>query len=93
VLLGFVTTGQGVTLLPKCSVTTELGQGRVLAVPIHNPALLSAEVQLITRAGRQLSPAANRFCSTACRACRRFRKPPDRAAHRAGQRRRAGCRP
>lgn len=61
VLLGFVTTGQGVTLLPKCSVTTELVQGRVLAVPIHNPALLSAEVQLITRAGRQLSPAANRF--------------------------------
>lgn len=61
VLLGFVTTGQGVTLLPKCSVTTELGQGRVLAVPINNPALLSAEVQLITRAGRQLSPAANRF--------------------------------
>lgn len=61
VLMGFVTSGQGVTLLPQCAVTTELQQGRVVAVPINNPALLSADVQLITRAGRQLSPAANRF--------------------------------
>lgn len=61
VLISFVTSGQGVTLLPPCAVTTEMQQGRVTAVPIDNAALLSAEVQLITRTGRQLSPAASLF--------------------------------
>lgn len=61
VLIAFVQTGQGVTLLPPCSVTAELEHGRVCAIPIHNPALQHAEMQLITRTGRHLSPAANRF--------------------------------
>ncbi|PWF23977.1 LysR family transcriptional regulator [Corticimicrobacter populi] len=61
VAIGFVTSGQGVTLLPRCSVSTELAQGRVHAIPVHSAALGHAEVQLITRAGRHLSPAANRF--------------------------------
>jgi len=61
VLLAFVTSGQGVTLLPPCSVTAELASGRLRAIPIHNPAFQDAEMQLITRTGRHLSPAANRF--------------------------------
>lgn len=61
VLLHFVGSGQGVTLLPQCAVTTELAQGLVRAVPIDNPAFAHAQMQLITRTGRQLSPAANRF--------------------------------
>ncbi len=60
-VIGFVTSSQGITLLPKCAVSTELAQGRVLAIPLSNASLAQADVQLITRAGRQLSPAANRF--------------------------------
>ena len=82
VLMAFVTTGQGVTLLPKCSVTTELQQGQVVAVPIHNPALLSAEVQLITRAGRQLSPAANRFLQYCMQGMQAFQTSADDATLR-----------
>ena len=61
VLLAFVSSGQGVTLLPPCSVTAELASGRLRAIPIHNSAFQDAEMQLITRRGRHLSPAANRF--------------------------------
>lgn len=61
VVIGFVTSGQGITLLPECAVSTELSEGRVHAIPVDSAALHQAEVQLITRAGRHLSPAANRF--------------------------------
>lgn len=61
VLMRFVCSGQGVTLLPPCAVTSELAQGLVKVIPIHNPAFEHAQMQLITRKGRQLSPAAQRF--------------------------------
>lgn len=61
VLLHFVANGQGVTLLPQCAVSTELAQGRICAVPVDNPAFAHAPMQLITRTGRQLAPAAQRF--------------------------------
>ena len=61
VLISFVNTNQGVTLLPSCAVVAELAQGRVCAIPVGNPAFEHAEMQLITRTGRHLSPAANRF--------------------------------
>ena len=61
VLLHFIGSGQGVTLLPACAVTSELAQGTVRAVPIDNPAFAHAQMQLITRTGRQLSPTAQRF--------------------------------
>ena len=76
VLIGFVRNGQGVTLLPRCAVTTELAQGQVVAVPIDQPALLSADVQLITRAGRQLSPAANRFLQFCVQGMQAFQNGP-----------------
>ncbi|MCV2219609.1 LysR family transcriptional regulator [Thauera sp. Sel9] len=61
VLISFVASNQGVTLLPRLAVSTELAAGRVHTVPVDNAALQHATVQLITRAGRHLSPAANRF--------------------------------
>lgn len=61
VLLHFVCSGQGVTLLPQCAVATALAQDQVRAIAVDNPAFMHAEMQLITRTGRQLSPAANRF--------------------------------
>ena len=61
VLISFVNTEQGITLLPRCAVVAELAQGRVCAIPVSNPAFEHAQMQLITRTGRQLSPAANRF--------------------------------
>lgn len=61
VLASFVANDQGVTLLPPFAVAAALKEGLLHAVPIKNSALQNAEVQLITRAGRQLSPAANRF--------------------------------
>lgn len=61
VLISFVTTGQGVTLLPPCAITTEMAQGCVCAIPVNSPTFQNAEMQLITRTGRHLSPAANRL--------------------------------
>ena len=61
VLASFVANDQGVTLLPPFAVTAALKADQLYAVPIKNSALQNAEVQLITRAGRHLSPAANRF--------------------------------
>lgn len=61
VLLHFIASGQGVTLLPPCAVSTALAQGTVRAVPVNNPAFAHAPMQLITRTGRQLSPAAQQF--------------------------------
>lgn len=61
VVVSFVTSGQGITLLPRCAVSAELAAGRLRAIPIRNTALEHADVQLITRTGRHLSPAANRL--------------------------------
>lgn len=61
VLISFVATNQGVTLLPPCAITTELAQGRVRAVAVNSTPFQQAEMQLITRTGRYLSPSANRF--------------------------------
>lgn len=74
VLMHFVHTGQGVTLLPPCAVTTQLAQGSVRAVPIHNAALEHADMQLITRTGRQLSPAAQRFLAFCTQGMQAFHK-------------------
>ena len=75
VLLHFVGSGQGVTLLPQCAVTTELAQGRVHAIAVNSPAFAHAEMQLITRTGRQLSPAANRFLEFCLQGMSAFRQP------------------
>ncbi|MBB5391684.1 MULTISPECIES: LysR family transcriptional regulator [unclassified Herbaspirillum] len=63
VLKHFVKSGQGITLLPRFSVSTELAAGELLAIPIDSDVLTTAEVHLITRVGRKLSVAANRLLS------------------------------
>lgn len=72
VLASFVANDQGVTLLPPFSVATAIKNGELHAVPVKNAALQNAEVQLITRAGRHLSPAANRFLQYCMRGMQAF---------------------
>lgn len=74
-LLGFVASGQGVTLLPPCAVASELAQQRVYAVAVQNTALQHVDIQLITRTGRQLSPAANRFLQYCLQGLQAFSAP------------------
>lgn len=61
VLVTFVQTGQGITLLPKFAVAAEVARGTLAAVPVHSEIMQGAEIRLITRAGRSLSPAAQCF--------------------------------
>ncbi|MCQ9616188.1 LysR family transcriptional regulator [Paenalcaligenes niemegkensis] len=71
VVVSFVESGQGVTLLPKFSVTSEIAAGTLCALPIASTVLQQAKVQLVTRAGRSLSPAAKcflRYCIQGMRA-------------------------
>ena len=75
VLMRFVCSGQGVTLLPECAVTTELRQGLVRAVPVHNRAFAHAEMQLITRTDRHLSPAAQQFLALCLAGMQAFQTP------------------
>lgn len=74
VLANFVANDQGVTLLPPFAVADALKAGQLYAVPVENPALQDAEVQLITRAGRHLSPAANRFLQYCMRGMQAFQE-------------------
>lgn len=60
-LSAFVASQQGVTLLPRFAVASQLAAGMVHAIAVNNAVLQNAQVQIITRAGRHLSPAANRF--------------------------------
>ncbi|MDR2327532.1 MAG: LysR family transcriptional regulator [Acidovorax sp.] len=76
VLTRFVTTGQGVSLLPPCAITAELAQGSVRAIPVDNAAFQDAEMQLITRTGRYLSPAANRFLQYCMQGLQAFHTRP-----------------
>jgi len=63
VLKHFVKSELGVTLLPRFAVSTELAAGELFAIPLEDDVLSVAEVHLITRVGRKLSVAANRFVS------------------------------
>lgn len=63
VLKHFVKSGLGVTLLPRFAVSTELAASELIAIPIEDDVLALAEVHLVTRVGRKLSVAANRFVS------------------------------
>lgn len=80
VLLHFIANAQGVTLLPPCAVSTELAQGTLCAVPVNNPAFAHAHMQLITRKGRQLSPAAQQFLALCLAGMQAF-QPVPAAAH------------
>lgn len=78
VLRHFVKTGMGLTLLPAFSVTSDLADGSLVALPIDHPLLASTEAQVITRLGRELPHAAGqllRFLSAQMRAFRETSVP------------------
>lgn len=59
VLKEFVLAGLGITLLPAFVVASEIREGKLVAIPIDQPALAGAKTHIITRVGRQLPKAAN----------------------------------
>lgn len=61
VLKRLVSSGQAYTLLSPISVAAELELGELATITVENALLRNSEAHLITRVGRQLSPAANRL--------------------------------
>jgi len=57
VMKNFVRSGMGVTFLPAFVVAREVEDGQLCTIDIEHAVLASAEAQIITRLGRQLSPA------------------------------------
>ena len=57
----FVKSELGFTLIPRFAAATELANGELFCMPVDNPLLAGSEAHLITRTGRQLSPAADRL--------------------------------
>lgn len=51
----------GVGLLPAFAVSQEVQAGELVAIPIDNAVLASAEAHIVTRLGRSLSAAANQL--------------------------------
>ena len=78
----FVRAGFGISLLPAFAIAQEIDAGELVAVPIEQPLLARAEAHVITRLGRQLSPAANQLLLQVTGAMKAFqgrgaqRKPP-----------------
>lgn len=61
VIKHFVRGGLGVALLPSFAVSQEIAAGELVALPIDNRIMAAAEAHIVTRLGRQLSPAANQL--------------------------------
>jgi DNA-binding transcriptional LysR family regulator len=57
----FAKSNLGFTFLTPIAIAPELAAGELVAIPVENSLLQSPEAHLVTRAGRQLSPAANRL--------------------------------
>lgn len=61
VIKHFIRAGFGISLLPAFSVSQEIKNGEMVAVPVDSPTLTDVEAHIVTRIGRQLSPAANQL--------------------------------
>jgi DNA-binding transcriptional LysR family regulator len=59
-LKGFVLSGQGVVMMPSIVVKSEIKAGSLVALKINNPITANAEMHLLVRRGRRLSPASSR---------------------------------
>lgn len=75
-LIQFVATNQGVTILPYFTAQAEIANRSITPIKINDPVLNSAQVQLLTRIGKPLSPAATRFIDL-CKQNLDFFKSPD----------------
>ncbi|MBA2778426.1 LysR family transcriptional regulator [Billgrantia kenyensis] len=60
-LVGFALSGQGVSILPKCSFINELSDERLMAVPLQDPPLRDAQLALLARRHRTLPSVTRRF--------------------------------
>lgn len=74
VLRRFVTSGLGVTFLPKFSVVTELERGEVKCVPLTDSLLVQASAHLIVRAQRRLPTSVDRLVGFLSQEMTAFRK-------------------
>jgi DNA-binding transcriptional LysR family regulator len=57
----FAMAGLGLMMLPAFAMSREIAAGQLVALPIDDPFLSSAEAHIVTRQGRQLSGAANQL--------------------------------
>jgi DNA-binding transcriptional LysR family regulator len=81
VLRHFVKADMGVTLLPAFSITADIADGSLVAIPINHSLLMSTEAQVITRLGRELPSAVSqllRFLGAQMRAFRATSSPHSR---------------
>lgn len=53
----FVQSNMGITILPEFAVREEIENKSVVTIPLADPILLSGEIHVITRLGRQLTSA------------------------------------
>ena len=53
-LKDFAKCGRGLTFLPEFLAQPQLGEGKLIAIPIDNPVMNSTRISLITRTGRQV---------------------------------------
>ncbi|MFD1625989.1 LysR family transcriptional regulator [Azospirillum griseum] len=75
VIKHFVRADLGVSLLPAFAVSQEIATGELAAIPIEHQMLSKAEAHIVTRLGRQLSPAANQLLLQLIATMEAFRKP------------------
>jgi DNA-binding transcriptional LysR family regulator len=76
VLRRFVTSGLGVTFLPKFSALTEVSRREAVCVPLTDVLLIQASAHLIVRAQRRLPMSVERLASSLSQEMNAFRNTP-----------------
>jgi hypothetical protein len=66
----------GLTLLPAFSVSADLADKSLVAIPVHQPLIALTEAQVITRLGRELPNAAGQLLRILTAQMRAFRTEP-----------------
>ncbi|MBR9884539.1 MAG: LysR family transcriptional regulator [Oceanospirillales bacterium] len=61
VLKNFVTSGMGITFMPKLTVIDEIRSGKISVVPMEHQALSQARARVLCAEGRELTLAAQAF--------------------------------
>lgn len=72
VLKHFALSNMGVTLLPAFVVAREIRDGQLVAIPMEHPLLISGEVHIVTRLGRQLAEGPHSLLQHLTRWMQRF---------------------
>jgi DNA-binding transcriptional LysR family regulator len=69
-----VRSGVGITIMSELSIVDELDAGRLRAVPIDDPMLLSTKAEVVVRLGRQLPSGVLTILDILSRVMNRWRK-------------------